>query len=120
MKKSSKAPRIGKKSKEKSATFQIFDTLLGARSAAAISYFGGLLVFAATQSVPGIGTDGQGNLNFGRSPYYFIAEVLPSFTRWGLFLIALGFALQFTDGFRYRFRIPIIIGCIFPFLSRLF
>ncbi len=75
MKKVSKALRKEKKSKQEPASFHILDILFGARSAAAISYFGGLLVFASTQSVPGIGTDGHGNLNFGRAPYYFIAEV---------------------------------------------
>jgi hypothetical protein len=116
MKKSSKTAAI----KPKQSVFKKVDKFFTEKFASLISYFGGLLLFASTQSVPGIGTDGHGSLNFGKAPYYFIAEVSPVFTKLGLFLISLGFAVQFTHGFSREIRIIMIIIFILPFLVNIF
>lgn len=93
---------------------EIFDFILGEKIAAAISFVGGILLIASTKAVPGLGTDGHGNLNFGKSPYYFVAEVSPQLTRIGILLIIIGFLIQIMSDvpIKWRAQMILIVCCL--------
>ena len=88
------------------------DSFLGCKGGAFIGLVAAILLYISTQSVPGVGTDGLGNLQLGNANYYFVAEVSPHLTRIGIQLIMVSFVLQVSDGWQLKKRIAVIIGCL--------
>ena len=93
---------------------KFLEVVFGNKSGSFLGFLGGLMLIVSTRSVNGPGTDGYGNLVFGRAKYYFVVDINPTLSKLGLYLVVIGFWMQFVSDWPLERRMVLVLLFIMP------